>query len=58
MQLVPPIGRVITITNNDGKSATIDYSGDTVKYSGDLPIDEAAKVFFDAVFKQFKPINR
>jgi len=29
--------------------AIIDFSGDKVTYSGDLPVDEAAKVFFDAV---------
>ncbi len=29
--------------------AIIDFSGDKVTYSGDLPVDEAAKVFFDVV---------
>jgi len=29
--------------------AVIDFSGDKVTYSGELPVDEAAKVFFDAV---------
>jgi len=29
--------------------AVIDFSGDKVTYSGDLPIDESAKIFFDFV---------
>ncbi len=29
--------------------AIIDFSGDKVTYSGELPVDEAAKVFFEAV---------
>jgi len=29
--------------------AIINFSGDKVTYSGDLPVDEAAKVFFDVV---------
>lgn len=36
--------QTIVLTNADKKSATIDFEGDTVKYSGDLPVDEAAKV--------------
>ncbi len=34
--------------------AIIDFSGDKVTYSGDLPVDEAAKVFFDAVMGYVK----
>lgn len=34
--------------------AIIDFSGDKVTYSGDLPVDEAAKVFFDAVLGYVK----
>lgn len=29
--------------------AVIDFSGDKVTYSGDLPIDESARIFFDFV---------
>jgi hypothetical protein len=36
----------ITICNPAGKKAVIDFSGDEVTYSGDLPIADAAKVFF------------
>ena len=38
----------------DGREAVIDFGGDEVTYSGDLPVDEAAKIFFDAVFSNFK----
>jgi len=34
--------------------AIIDFSGDKVTYSGDLPVDEAAKIFFDAVMGYVK----
>ena len=39
----------IMITNPKGKSATIDFSGDQVTFSGELPVDEAAKIFFEHV---------
>lgn len=37
----------------NGRTAYIDFGGDAVKYSGDLPIDESAKVFFEAVMQQY-----
>lgn len=37
----------------DGRTATISFDGDEVTYSGDLPVDESAKIFFDAVFQHF-----
>ena len=40
----------ITITNEKGQEANIDFSGDKVVYSGDLPIDESARLFFKYVF--------
>jgi len=43
----------ITLCSPDGREATIDFGGDAVVYSGDLPVDESAKVFFDAVFSYF-----
>jgi len=49
--LDPP--RMITLCSPDGKQATIDFGGDAVVYSGDLPVDESAKIFFDAVFSYF-----
>ena len=44
----------ITLYSPDGREATIDFGGDAVVYSGDLPVDESAKIFFDAVFAHFK----
>jgi hypothetical protein len=37
----------------DGREATIDFGGDEVIYSGDLPIAESAKIFFECVFGHF-----
>ncbi len=34
--------------------AVINFSGDKVTYSGDLPVDEAAKIFFDVVMGYVK----
>lgn len=42
------------LSNADGKTAVIDFSGQAVTYSGDLPVDEAAKIFFDAVMRQMR----
>ncbi len=39
----------IKIMNPEGQTATIDFSGDKVTFWGDLPMDEAAKLFFKAV---------
>lgn len=36
------------------KSAKIDFEGDAVHYYGDLPVDDAAKIFFDSVMRQMK----
>ena len=44
----------ITIMNPSGKKAIIDFSGDEVTYSGDLEVSEAAKIFFDYVFKYYQ----
>lgn len=41
--------RTIRLDNGAGKQTVIDFSGDTVTYSGDLPIDESARLFFEAV---------
>jgi hypothetical protein len=37
----------ITIQNNEGKKAIIEFGGDKVVYSGDLKQDESAKIFWD-----------
>lgn len=50
-QMEPP--KTITIHGPDGREAVIDFSGDAIVYSGDLPVDESAKIFFDAVFSHF-----
>lgn len=41
--------------NKGDKEAAIDFDGDEVTYSGDLPVDESAKLFFEAVFQRLKP---
>lgn len=46
--------RTLALHNGD-KEAHIDFGGDEITYSGDLPIDEAAKLVFEAVFQQLNP---
>ena len=46
----PP--RIVTKTVTP--SVTIDFGGDEVTYSGDLPVSEAAKIFFDALMGYVK----
>ena len=46
--------RTFMLHSPDGREAVIDFGGDAVMYSGDLPVDESAKIFFDAVFPHFK----
>lgn len=46
----PP--RILHMVGPSGK-AIIDFSGDAVAYSGDLPVEESARIFFEAVFLQF-----
>lgn len=43
------VPRTIRLQREDGKQAIIDFSGDTVTFSGELSVDEAAKIFFQAV---------
>ena len=33
---------------DDGREAVIDFGGDEITYSGDLPVSESAKLFFEA----------
>ncbi len=33
-----------------GKRLVLDFSGDKLTYSGSLPMDESAKIFFECVF--------
>lgn len=44
----------IQLTSPDGRTATIDFGGAEITYSGDLPASEGAKVFFDAVHRYFR----
>jgi hypothetical protein len=48
----PPL-RTLTITDGTRK-AVIDLTGPAVTYSGDLPLDESAKIFCDAVFRELR----
>ncbi len=45
-----------TLSLDNGKQeAIIDFSGDEVTYSGDLPVAESAKLLFEAMFQWLKP---
>jgi hypothetical protein len=39
----------VVVGNHDGKIATVDLKGEQPQYSGDLPVDPTARVFFDRV---------
>lgn len=40
----------LTLTSPDGREAIINFNGEEVIYSGNLPVAESAKIFFDAIF--------
>lgn len=42
-------GAKLTFTAPDGRSATIDFGGGKVTYSGELSVDESGRMFFDAL---------
>lgn len=44
----------ITLHSPDGRKAFIDFGGDEVIYSGDLPVAESAKIFFACVCYHFR----
>jgi hypothetical protein len=48
----------VTLMGKDYKEARIDFCGDKVKFSGDLPVGEAAKIFFEYVFREFQSNNQ
>ena len=48
---------MITLSNPEGLEAHIDFNGDKVVYTGDLDVDEAAKMFFDHVLKYYVGCN-
>lgn len=43
----------IKIRNPKGLESIVDFSGDTMTFSGDLPVDEAAEFFFDSLKNYF-----
>lgn len=40
---------LLIVGNHDGKVVTVDLKGERPQYSGDLPVDPTAQVFFDQV---------
>jgi hypothetical protein len=40
----------IIINNENGKTATINFSGDVIKYSGDLLPDKSSYIFFKYIY--------
>lgn len=53
-----PMRRNIVLTNTDGKQAVINFDGPVVTFTGDMPVDEAARRFFDAVGHLLKSASR
>ena len=51
---IPDPPRSLTLCSPDGREAVIEFGGDAVEYSGDLPVAESAKIFFACVFEHFK----
>lgn len=48
-----PITPACDLNITDGKrTATINFCGKSVTYSGDLPVDQSAKLFFDMVLRR------
>jgi hypothetical protein len=45
---------VLVFKNAAGQEVAIDFRGDAVTYSGYLPVDESARLFFDIVFGYLK----
>jgi hypothetical protein len=39
----------LTFVNPQGKEAVLDFSGDRIKYGGELSVDSSAKIFFEAL---------
>jgi hypothetical protein len=43
----------VQFTNKEGKRIKIDFSGNEVKYEGDMIMSDAADLFFNAVFQRY-----
>ena len=48
---------VLTFGNEEGQEAILDFNGDKIVYSGDMPVDESAKLFFNGVLKLYKDMG-
>lgn len=48
----------LILTSPDGREAVIDFSGKEVIYSGNLPVAESAKIFFDVVFALYSSCQK
>ncbi len=44
----PPPTTSLVFTSDEGREATLDFSGEEIIYSGELPVGESAKRFFEA----------
>ena len=54
----PSDGKVCDIRFTDGKrAAKLDFCGEKVVYSGDLPVDESAKLLFEALHLRVQPVH-
>jgi hypothetical protein len=53
----PEAPRSIELTNAEGKRAVIDFSGEVVTYSGDMPVAESAQAFFEALYTIFNHMS-
>ena len=47
----------LTFGNEEGQSATVDFGGEEVTYSGDMPVAESAKMFFNNVLRLYKDMG-
>ena len=43
----------LTFVGKDGKEAVLDFCGEKLTYSGDLGVDEPARLFFEALMENF-----
>jgi hypothetical protein len=50
----PPPPTSLTFTGDEGRKATLDFSGEEIIYSGDLPVDESARKLFEAFYGLLK----
>lgn len=46
--------KVLILHNSAGREARIDFDGPVVTYGGDMPVDEAARMFLETVGRQLR----